>query len=400
MAKYLFLDDGRRVEITDGFVTLFPDDGFNFREAMPIGHMEYRGNRWLLKRGGRDAGSARSKKEGVLRLMDDAADDIASRMHERQAELARFHDALAAVQELLPNYRASPEPFGPYLVFKPEEVLTLLAEAEALGFEAEGDEDYFEDDPPFEAPSGEMLDELAEEHLGVTFADDPEAIVKLAVVGLTNYAWRNTPLEDLHAGDHPGGGFPDTDMMRYNIATTRAVASFIGADRINWLGLRNALTDPDRALPGGLTVGELAGDEFDELASAFDGALSDLHTMERHHGVAYALTRLALVGGMSCKEWFGTPWWEDLVDVFTESLADPSSKAWSDDDGRSPVPTSAIDRNALRAALLTAPETLDDDGVRWCWRHGLRYRVAYAGFARWRTRRDPSWVDPTPPLAG
>lgn len=42
--------------------------------------------------------------------------------------------------------------------------------------------------------------------------NEPDALAELAAVGLTLHAWRNTHLEKLHAGDHPSGGFEDSDM--------------------------------------------------------------------------------------------------------------------------------------------------------------------------------------------
>jgi hypothetical protein len=48
--------------------------------------------------------------------------------------------------------------------------------------------------------------------------------------------------------------------------------------------------------------------------------------------------------------------------------------------------------------LLEAPESLDDDSIYWCLTHGLSRQAAFGGFARWRRRRDPDWVDPNPSL--
>lgn len=250
-----------------------------------------------------------------------------------------------------------------------------------------------------EPPSLEDLSNLAAEHLGMRIADDGAAMAQLAAIGLTIQAWRNTSLEDLHAGSHPSGGFPDSDMMRFNIATFRVIAGCITPERFDWAGLTSALTDPDRALPGGLTVGALAGDEFEELASDSRRALQIDQRVERDYGLAYLLTMLALQGGLSYKGWYGSPWWQDVVDLFIELLADPDSSAWKYDEDREAEPSMVSDRSALAQTLLDAPESLDDDSIYWCLKHGLDREATFAGFARWRRRRDPDWVDPAPWLS-
>jgi hypothetical protein len=85
--------------------------------------------------------------------------------------------------------------------------------------------------------------------------------------------------------------------------------------------------------------------------------------------------------------------------VFIELLDDPASPAWRYDEDREPVPSAASDRAALKEVLLETPESLDDQAIYWCLKHGLSRSATFAGFARWRTRRDPPWVDPTPWLS-
>jgi hypothetical protein len=100
-------------------------------------------------------------------------------------------------------------------------------------------------------------------------------------------------------------------MMRFNIATFRVVSKFIEDGRFDWSGLRIALTDPERELPGGLTVGELCGEEFDRLAADSEEALSISEWTEQRQGFLYVLTVYALQAGISYKDWYGSPWWRD-----------------------------------------------------------------------------------------
>lgn len=240
---------------------------------------------------------------------------------------------------------------------------------------------------------------FAQEQFGLGPHLDRVAMRGLAAIGLTAQAWRNTSLEDLPAGDHVSGGFPDSDMMRFNIATFRVVEEHVRPDRCEWDALEATLTDRDRILPGGLTVGALAGSEFEQLASDVRTALSISRLIEQQRGFPFLLTLLAIQAGTPNKEWYGSPWWQDVVSVFIELLDDPASSAWKYDEHREPIPSVASDRSMLADVLLDKPESLDDEGIYWCLKHGLSRSATFAGFARWRTRLDPSWVDPAPWLS-
>jgi hypothetical protein len=174
-------------------------------------------------------------------------------------------------------------------------------------------------------PSLGDLTAFVREQFGLDPDLDRVAMARLAAIGLTVQAWRNTSLEDLHAGDHVTGGFPDSDMMRFNIATFRVVSEQVGPDRCEWNALEAMLTDPGRVLPGGVTVGALAGSEFEQLASDVRTALSICRLIEQRRGFPFLLMLLALQAGTSNKEWYGSPWWPDIVSVFIELIDDPAS---------------------------------------------------------------------------
>jgi hypothetical protein len=400
VANYFFLDDGRRVDVEGGRITLFPDGGFNFRDAVHLGSIERQPGGWRMQRSGRDVGLARSRREAVLNLLDDAADDIAAAETTKHEERALHQEAVALVQRFLPGFSSSPEPFGPFLVFTPVQVIELLEAVDELGLDDPLDEEIVGDEHPWRLPSAEALNDLARNTLGVTFEQEPDTITALAAVQLTVDVWRNTYLEELHAGSHPTGGFPDADMMRFNIATTRIVAEHVTTSGIDWSAMRQAIADPARVLPGGRMLSELANDEFDQLAESIEEAIDVRRAFALEHGMAYFLTSLAVLAGISNKNWYGTPWWPDGVDAFFELLATPGSAAWRHDDGSNPEPPSVADRDTLRALLLDEPERLDDEAIYWCLGHGLSFTALSRGYARWRRRRDQSWTDPNPWLGG
>lgn len=188
-------------------------------------------------------------------------------------------------------------------------------------------------------------------------------------------------------------------MLRFNVATTRAISEYVTAIEIDWQGLRSLLSDSLRPLPGGTTVGTLSGDFFKRLVIDSERALFRTQVTANERGHAYVLTLLALHAGLSYKGWYGTPWWPDVVDVFVERLADPGSSAWRQANPDEPEPRSVHDRDALRRALLAEPDALEEESIDWCLGHGLARGAPFAGFARWRLRREPGWVDPSPGLS-
>jgi hypothetical protein len=250
-----------------------------------------------------------------------------------------------------------------------------------------------------EEPALADLVAFADEQLGLDIYQDRPDVDRLAAIGLTIRAWRNTSLEDLHAGSHPSGGFPDSQMMRFNIATYRVVLAYVEDDRFDWAGLRTALTDPERRLPGGMTVADLGGEEFDRLAADSTEALEISERTEQRQGFPYVLAVYALQAGISYKGWYGVPWWRDVVERFLELIDDPASSAWKYDESREAEPAAVSERASLKRVLLESPESLDDESIYWCLDHGLGSPATFGGFARWRKRRDPDWVDPSPWLS-
>lgn len=132
-------------------------------------------------------------------------------------------------------------------------------------------------------------------------------LLDLAAVGIVKHAWRNSPLEDVHAD--PSSPLTDGEMMRTNAATTRLVREFLrdffrdifdldvppagtagtsgdpsfgdGELQLDECDFLDEFSDADllagsmlgplytamtrRVLPGGYTVREAAGELFEEL---------------------------------------------------------------------------------------------------------------------------------------
>ncbi|MFJ9176564.1 hypothetical protein [Streptomyces sp. NPDC102360] len=191
---------------------------------------------------------------------------------------------------------------------------------------------------------------------GGTDPDDLGAVITLAALGLTNGAWRNTCVEDWHAGSGP---LTDGDMLRINAATSRGVRQrMLGWTRECELGaeagsrtdtlsrvypedllplmerLYRWLVRPDRMLPTGTTLGELAGacgGDLAEYEDCADRALSGFLTGAEERGVAYAFLRAAAHGAGACRHWWGHPDWPRRVGAFRDAMGDPGHPHWGAD---------------------------------------------------------------------
>ncbi len=224
--------------------------------------------------------------------------------------------------------------------------------------------------------------------------DDMPTLLRYAPLGLTHLCWRNSVLEDWHAG--PDSRIGDADMMRANVATTRLFHQALWAafgeqiadadlmcranmtdDDIAELesAFRDALEDAftaDRMLPHGATVGEVGGDEVDELYEHAAVQLESLLEQADRHGAAVVLMWLALRARLSCAGWWGSPRWPLIVDAFLARLADPDDEWWARN-GQSELPAEVADGDRLRYLLLTSPDQLSSGTLRFCIRAGLGF---------------------------
>ncbi len=212
-----------------------------------------------------------------------------------------------------------------------------------------------------EQPSGSVDDSISPEREDVLLEAilrhqvgiDPHAaaaVLDLAAVGLVNSAWRNSPVEDWHAD----GRLRDGDMLRINAHSTWRVQQItrrwqaevelaaqshvdaldaIEVDQSDRLAFRiwRWLVNPNRQLPTGSTLAELAGDDLDEYRQHADGTLGGFAAMSQRRGARHAVWRSAAHGSLTCRHWWGTPTWPPLVDRFLHALDHPDDAHWGED---------------------------------------------------------------------
>jgi hypothetical protein len=234
----------------------------------------------------------------------------------------------------------------------------------------------------------DLLERILRHQAGV----DPDhlgQVLDLAAVGIVNSAWRNSPVEDWHAG---GGPLTDGAMLRINAHTTWRVREIVrrwrselgmaqewpaatlddlDVDETDLLAVRiwRWLVRPRRRLPIGMTLAELAGDGLHEYGDHADTALGSLAGTAERRGARYALWRAATHGGLACRHFWGTPGWPRLVETFVAVLDDPERDHWGPGDawrdGLMPEPPQVADRTELRRVLLRRPWMLETDAADW-----------------------------------
>ncbi len=247
-------------------------------------------------------------------------------------------------------------------------------------------------------PDPARITVLLREQVGID-PNDPAIVLDLAAIGITNGTWRNSPLEDWHGE----GRIYDGGMLRTNVATTKLVREVLSdhlgeifddedapliatedladleadfSDEL-FMTMFQRLSDPDRVLPDGRTLRQLADEDLGELVDHMDRALGGIAVSANRHGLDLALQRAAAHGGLGCAHWWGTPWWPDIVAEFLARLEDPRHPHWGkarDWYARLPdQPPEVADRRRLRTLLVDAPEALSDGGAEFCVEAGIGF---------------------------
>jgi hypothetical protein len=247
-------------------------------------------------------------------------------------------------------------------------------------------------------PDPATIRALLREEIGIE-PNDTAVILNLAAIGITNGAWRNSPVEDWH-GD---GRIHDGGMLRTNVATSKLVRDVFNdhlgevlddegdllivtedlatldtdfSDEL-FVAIFERLSDPERVLPDGRALRQLAGEDLDELIDHMDQALGGITRSAERHGLDVALQRAAVHGGLACSHWWGTPWWPDIVAEFIARLGNPQHPHWGEGGEwyarLPPQPPEVIDWRRLRALLLDAPEPLSEESAEFCVAAGIGY---------------------------
>lgn len=202
---------------------------------------------------------------------------------------------------------------------------------------------------------GEIAEELerAKRRVRQNFRREIDDPIPLLAIGLTLSAWRNTVVEDAHAG--PRSRFHDGEMFAANVANTRLIYEHLtDYPDVDWIALADKFVDPNRVLAD-RTIVDLLGKTRHKLWTREARKwIEVVPYLIRHVGAEPALWWLANGSQpfpQAYPEWWGSPWWPEFIERFTASLGD-------DPPGMSV--------QALRTALLDRPEDIDPEVLLWC----------------------------------
>lgn len=220
-----------------------------------------------------------------------------------------------------------------------------------------------------------------------------DEFVRLVAIGVTLDLWRNSPVEDAHAGQ---SDLWDGDMMRINAFTTSRVLRIVVAWEADWdlalddtAGLREVdvealgdlldrvrswLVRPGRTVPDGRSVGVLLGAELDDYVDHVDTRTDIMLDMADSLGSDRVILLLALQAARGAEQWWGHPSWPALVYRFLAALDDPADEHWRGQrEACGTEPAALHERDHARTILLRTPWQLDRDTADWIVRSGIGY---------------------------
>ncbi|MFJ4712148.1 hypothetical protein [Streptomyces sp. NPDC088785] len=219
-----------------------------------------------------------------------------------------------------------------------------------------------ETSPPLPDIEGHARAVLA--HLGIT-ADDTDALVDAAAVGLVVDAWREGPLDEIREAT---GGPSDGEVFAQSVDLYRRARAALTAARDggpeSLLTFVRVASDADLPWAGGSRFAlRMAPQEWVAgLARQVDDRTWFTGEVMREQGWHAALLHRAASAAFKALHHFGMPGWPGAVGTAMERIAARD---------RSGAPASLTDLDAVEAALLEAPDRLGVDALDWVCRQAL-----------------------------
>lgn len=200
-------------------------------------------------------------------------------------------------------------------------------------------------------------------HFGIK-ADDMDVLVSVAAVGLVLDAWRQGPLNVIHAADDgpSNGEIFAQSVDLYRRARAALVASQDdGPEAL--LAFVAVASDMDLPWAGGSRfMLRAVSESVAEFVQHVDDRVWFTAEVMREQGWRAALLHRATSAAFKAPTHFGMPGWHGAVASVTERLAELD---------RSGAPEALTDLTAVEAALIEAPDRLGADALDWISRQAL-----------------------------
>lgn len=230
---------------------------------------------------------------------------------------------------------------------------------------------------------------------------DEDTILSAAAVGLVELVWRNSPLENMHAGGggRRGRGPSDGEMFAESVALHRAAKTALPRE-FGLLEFEDHMLDRHRPwAAGGRTLQEIGYGSLGAFTRHVKGQTSTLLTI-RDNGYQLLLGYLITVTRLRGRDHYGMPRWPAIAGSVRELLLTPGHPAWLAqvrDTVLAVAPPGTPLPDELHCALLDGPDTLPLAVLDW-----LTDRVMYpARSLTWdRERGTAGGRYPAEPLPG
>ncbi|MFF4102269.1 hypothetical protein [Streptomyces sp. NPDC001903] len=194
-------------------------------------------------------------------------------------------------------------------------------------------------------------------HIGID-ADDSDVIISAAAVGLVNDAWREGPLDLIHAAD---GGPSDGEVFAQSVDLyRRAREALINAREDGpeaLLAFQAVASDVDLPWAGGshFTL-RSSGETTQDFVQHLDDRVWYTSTVMREQGWRAGILHRAASAALLAPSHFGMPEWDGFVTSAIAHLARLD---------RSDAPAALADLDAVEAGLREAPDRLGAEALDW-----------------------------------
>ncbi len=160
---------------------------------------------------------------------------------------------------------------------------------------------------------------------------DEESVLDAAAVGLVEGVWRNSPLEDMHAGGGMRGRGPtDGEMFAESVASQRVAKAALPRE-YGLLEFEDYVLDQHRPwAAGGRTLQEMGYGHLGAFRTHVRGqtnALLSLRRLGYRPMLGYLVARTRFSGG----DHYGMPRWAGVAASVRELLVTPEHPAWLGD---------------------------------------------------------------------
>ncbi|MFI1381218.1 hypothetical protein [Embleya sp. NPDC020886] len=200
-------------------------------------------------------------------------------------------------------------------------------------------------------------------HFGID-ADDTDVLLNAAAVGLVSDAWREGPLDEIHAADD---GPSDGEVFAQSVDLYRRARASLVAARDDGpealLAFVAVASNLDLPWAGGSRfVLRTMSESGAEFVRHIDDRVWFTAEMMRKQGWRAGLLHRAMSAAFTASTHFGMPGWSAAVTSAMERLAAAD---------RSDAPEALTDLAAVEAALHEAPDRLGADALDWISRRAL-----------------------------